>query len=508
MINKNGRSKNRDYIIHRSSKVLGISFLSLLTACGSPFKGVEKSADTAAKALGCSQFKSKVFDSMYDYLDQENQFPDMDHFHRVMGQKIEEITKEQGVNDQDKVTRLKEHVRELYEILMADYQGLEKVDSPLDQIRRLIRFEMENKSNEVHSKVNSAIQATLLKIENDVQSTGVQCVAEEVGDDGSLNANSDIYETKASSPIDVSTKLQTTTNNLFSNYYQSCRVLDLNEVDSSTKSVSGISIIGTHTDKIGKVRAISSLSSVQATHPYIKVAGSNSPSCFNVYNNPLIYDYGGSPAVSGNTINFFSNSGSGGKVLGFDCSAYVSANIALAGFKYSPGVANKPIYVRNASADFIDAKASNFQCFDNITMTPTSNILPGDIGAVRGHVIMIDSISTDPFGLNKVSSLAGCSSLDYRNFDFIISQSSPSKGGIGLNKYQVRDYMASEAQPGTKMGTLFLEMGKAACKAKFSKTNIKPASANYGFIRHKGTPECLDKRVVLQNESCVNSCWK
>ncbi len=145
------------------------------------------------------------------------------------------------------------------------------------------------------------------------------------------------------------------------------------------------------------------------------------------------------------------------------------------------------------------------QLFSGLQRSKAESIKPGDIAGVRGHVVMIDKVGTDPFGLKKISSVAQCSTISPANFDFTVTQSSPSKNGIGINKYIIKDYLAEQGSTG-KMTVLFTEMAKNACKAYFQNAAIKPASADWGIIRHNGKPECLAPRIQLANQSCVSQC--
>ena len=221
---------------------------------------------------------------------------------------------------------------------------------------------------------------------------------------------------------------------------------------------------------------------------------------------PLIYDYGGEPSVANNTLNFFQNAGDGSKTtLGIDCSAYVSSAIAAAGFRYKPGVDNKAVFVRQNSAKFISAKNSGFTCFDNITLTPSETIKPGDIAGVHGHVVMVDKVSADPFGIKKLSNISQCANISIDNFDFTISQSSPEKNGMGINKFIAKDYLAAKSFDG-KMRVLFTEMAKAQCQAYFGNKMVKPLNTEWGIIRHNGKPECLAPRIQMVSQSCVSQC--
>ena len=109
----------------------------------------------------------------------------------------------------------------------------------------------------------------------------------------------------------------------------------------------------------------------------------------------------------------------------------------------------------------------------------------------------VDRIGKDPFGLALIKNVNDCSNLNYKNFDIDIAQSSPSKNGIGINKYLLRDYL--DESP--KIRTAFEGMAEQACLAKFQNRNLKPKNSEWGFLRHKGTPDCLTTRVTLSGES-------
>ena len=289
---------------------------------------------------------------------------------------------------------------------------------------------------------------------------------------------------------------------VFATAYQSCRVLDLPEMDQSTPSVVGISRVETHPDGVGGQWLVTNLKAVQNTHYYIRGLASES-NCVDVKNNPLIYDYGGEPFTSGNTINFQRDAGTGTKALGVDCSSFISSAIAVAGLRYRPGIENKTIFIRQTSEKFIDATKSGFKCFKNITVTPQISIQVGDIVGVHGHVVTIDKVGNDPFGFKLLKSGKDYQSLNYKNFEITIAQSSYSKNGIGINKFAIKDYLAEEV----KMRTAFLGLGEQACRAHFENKNIQPKNSDWGFIRHLGTSECLAPRVIMVGESCTQKCF-
>lgn len=480
-------------------KLILISTMITTTGCMKAKTSVDESSQKAAEAIGCSDFKSKVFDSMYSYLDTEKAAPDLEEFTSSINEQIDVIAQQQKIDNQQVVGKLKKEISELYQTLIEESAALKKTKTSKEHLQTIIELEMEDQSSEENIQLNKLTAKQFSKIESTAKELDVQCSNEPT----SVNP---VTPSPSGSelPSEVVSKLGVLTgsHNVMATAYQSCQSLEISDLTAGTGSVLGIEIVGTHPDGIGSKRRISSLNEVQDTHPYIKVSGGQQSGCFNVRSNPLIYDYGGEPSISNNVIDFSKDSGTGTSVLGVDCSAYVSAAIAAGGLRYKPGVENKAVFIRQTSTKFINAKSSGFTCFNNASMTPNVSLLPGDIIGVRGHVLMIDKIGSDPFGLKRVKSISTCGSLDVNYFDFTVIQSSPSKNGIGINKYVARDYLKESS----KMYTAFMGIGKAACEAYFSGASVATPSTDYGILRHNGSASCLSPKIKMANQSCVSQC--
>lgn len=488
----------------KQSLIFGLFSTFIFWGCAPSYtKTVEQASQSISDSLGCSNVQSKVFDAFYLMIDQEQAVPSVDLIRDILNKKLDEALIKQSSHDKkEKVALLKKEVNALVDLMLA-----ETIRNPntswKEQIQKLIEYEMGDKSDLKTLSSSNQIAAksqTIRKLGEDIN---LDCVT-------TPSPTSPVAAPITQPPAPISGGSPSNKTGLiakgadmvFSTAYQSCRVLDLPEMDGSTSDVDGIIRTGTHEDGIGAKRSINDLKAVQNTHYYIRGIASESQ-CKDLRTNPLIYDYGGSPGISNNSLNFFVNSGSGTEVLGVDCSAYVSSAIAVAGLRYKPGLDNKPIYVRQTSYKFIDADTSGFACFENVTVTKDVSIKPGDIVGVKGHVLVVDKIGDDPFGLKLLKSADECNSLSYKNFDIVVSQSSPSKNGIGINKYIAKDYLAESS----KMQTAFVEMGKQACRAYFQKVSVKPKSSEWGFLRHKGTAECLAPRVTMAGESCSQKCF-
>jgi hypothetical protein len=468
----------------------------LLGALAGCSKSLEASHQQAAESindgLGCVNFKSLFMDSLYGFIEAEKAKPDVD----LLKSQLKKVFNEkQDLKDQ---ALLKATYALLDEVLDNAKTG---ALSSKELLQLLIQFEMGNQSTEFHRTQGDKIEARVNELRSLASTGGAPCAAPEAPAEPPQASEPTPVEAERPAPS-VQFALPAP---LFGAYfsmataYQSCQALSLPEMSNNTEDVVGVrkgKDIGG-----GFRREYASIPDIVRTHYYVRQQ-SYRQGCFDLTKKPLVYDYGGEPKVETSRINFFSNSGEGGSALGLDCSAFISSALASAGLRYSPGVPNKPVFIRQISENFINPKASGWKCFDQVSVAPTSNLRPGDIMGVRGHVVMVERVGEDPFGLARVSSRAGCDSLSYKNYDFAVIQSSPSKGSIGINKYAARDYLPESE----KMMTAFASYARAACLSKFDGKSYNPASSNFGLIRHNGTSSCKAPRVELANQSCISSC--
>ena len=459
---------------------------------------LKTSTEIATGGIGCENLQSKMFDSMYSYLDQEKKTPNLKDLKFFISAKIDQIAIDQKIKDLRTLEKYKIEFNQVFEIIINESRSLKEILDAKKLLRTLIEMEMQDQSTEGNVQLNVRMTQQMARVKALSQTLDLNC------QESAAPPISQFEEAQKSMTIGM--------NNVFTTAYQSCQAYNIPAITGSTPKVTGITKLSqNHPDGIGGRRVIGQLSSVQQTHPYIKVAGNvSSSTCFDVNANPLIYDYGGEPLVSNNLLNFFKNAGSGTSVLGIDCSSLISAAASAGGLRYKPGLENKAIFIRQSAEKFINAAASGFACYQNITVTPINSIKSGDIAAVYGHVVMIGRVGEDPFGFKKFTSASACNSVSSRNFDFTLVHSSATKNGMGINKYVAKDYL-NEVNPDTissveKMRTLFTSMGQAACKAYFDGNSSTPKSSEWGIIRHKGTAACLAPKIKMAGQSCVSSC--
>jgi len=288
--------------------------------------------------------------------------------------------------------------------------------------------------------------------------------------------------------------------------YQSCEAIELDALSNDDEDLDGVEVVGRHSSGRGNKREIASLSKVLRTHPYVKNFRKPTSSCVDSTAKPLIYDFGGKPHAtsdSSSTLNFFKNAGSGSKELGVDCSGYVYTALMTAGLKLSP---EKPLRARSVSR--IPARAymnpgEAMSCIQKVKAGTGTELQGGDIFASKGHIFMVVHVGDDPIGVKKALSENRCSSITYKDFDFTLMQSSPSKGAIGMNHMNAVDYLKGS----TSMRKGFEKFARLDCQNKKEGKLKTPSISEAVLTRHKMTPECVaDKNLKLDNESCVKRC--
>lgn len=470
--------------------ILSFSALLILNGCAPSVKAKSIEAEPLGvlaqdlrKTVACDNSRDQLFEAYYRAYASGR--PD--------GGKLPALMTVASGADSD----LQAELDEIHEIVAGRMKSLaierrpmaEAGESETDPILHLIRLEMRSKIDPVYDEMNEKLDRHLAKAQGLARAQGMGC-------ETSLEAEGRASQTADPHAGDAVYAARRT----MATAYQSCQVLDLPPVDNSVEDVQGV-VRAVKIDSVGWGRAYRDVALLKRTHYYHRVtrfAGS----CVSQDAKPLVYDYGGVPKiVNDRLLNLFVNVG-GGPALGIDCSAFVSTSAASAGLRYKEGKSNRAVYTRFLSRDFIDPKKSNWNCFEQVKVTDQSTIRPGDIAAYPGHVVMVDSVGEDPFGLRGVWNASQCDQLNVRGFDFVLIQSSSSKEHLGINRYSASEYLAE----GGHMAELFLKHAREACLSKFDRRSRVPSTSQAGLIRHRSTSACLAPRVELAHEDCVASC--
>ncbi|MGE3683425.1 MAG: hypothetical protein AB7G93_17010 [Bdellovibrionales bacterium] len=489
----------------------------ILTGCGSPGKSALVLASESLDNLGCKLSQSEMWNTLHRLAEDGGEYPTAPELKTALIQ----IGSERGYSGE----KFESYVNAFVDHYDGIISGIRQHLAPTDSERwkkAFAELEIGIRVTSVHDNLQKTLQASRARLALAEKDLDARCVqpdppapTDDIDPDSAppapgpsptppFMAFRTIWEQlEAAGRPEILGLKQT-----LATAYQSCDVLTLPPMTSQTASVRGVEIVGRHPQG-GQRRKIASLASVNASHYYIQGQRLAKNSCFEVRNDPMIYDFGGKPYTTSRSpaeLNMFKNGGSGEPVLGVDCSALVFSALALAGLKMDPDP-EKPLKASLVhgigSRAFKEPQSNGMRCLQKITLTRTTSLLPGDVIAINGHVVMVDDMGEDPFGLDEITRAADCNAnqISYNRFDFVIAQSSPSKGGIGINRYLAKDYL--------KESSTFREgltrYAVAACRARFGLSpNLN--SPDLSVVRHKKTKECLDQRLVATNAACVDSC--
>ncbi len=463
---------------------------------------VQSLAQGTVQNLSCDDFQTSVWDGVKDYLKTQTELPTAYALSGELKKQLADLQKDHPNWDQIQIDQLSLHLNELFSTILDEAPTGEKIDTAQALSLLLSAIDVGDRTTAFREHMVSKTRDLFQKIKSDIQSMNLSCPHAKMGEAPVAFESHQLVALQSGLPLAVFGERWA-----FATAYQSCNTLRLPAMTNQTPDVSGIEIVGTHKDKVGKKRLIGNLAQVQKSHYYIKDVQNYPQGCFNVRQNPLIYDYGGKPyttTAADSPINLFKNGGDGTSVLGIDCSGFVFTSFAVAGLKMQEGRALKASDAEAwSSYTYVEPQKNGLTCLDKITVTPTANLKAGDVVAIAGHVFMIDRVGSDPFGISKTKSVSDCSKMNANRFDFVIAQSSNSKNGLGINHYQASDYLAA------KDGVIRQGLEKYAsyaCQAYYNKRNYLPNLGTLSVVRHKGTKACMATRVKLTNESCIQSC--
>jgi len=308
--------------------------------------------------------------------------------------------------------------------------------------------------------------------------------------------------------------------NIFSQLYQNCSVLSRPTL-SATLQLKGIKVTGRHSSGAGDKRELILKDGVPvaefyANHPYLNDFATyfanegRANSCVDWTKNAPIYDFGGKPAFRDEKLNLFVNSGSGTSVLGFDCSGFVMGAALVSGRRMIESKANAPtdLLLNYGASAMKSPTGRGLSCLSYFPIQNTaaglSTLKAGDIMASNSHVIIIEEVGADPFGIKKLTSISQCNVETFQptQFDIKIIHSSSHNNGVGLARHS-----AAGIQAETFL-TALEELAIKTCKAYFDKSFQASSALASGIhlTRHRNIPSCLEAPLALSNTTCVDKC--
>lgn len=502
-----------------------ILFASLsLTACAGGARSAQMMAQTSVERLGCKTAQSDMW-TTFNAIVEENEVYPTDGDLREALVKAGQARGLSGLAFDAFVDAYVNNYR-----LTID--GIRDRFAPASEAawkKALAEMEVGIRVTEVHAELADALAASQQKLRQAALALDQTCAADESlnGKAEALESDDDLVHEKtlnANQPsrsyATVWEQLKATANPeiygshlVFATNYQSCSVLKTPPLREQTPAVKGVGKDKKKNPHNGGIlRHYASVSQIVASHPYIAGQTLAKSSCYEVRKTPPIYDFGGKPYTTSSKPSlldlFRGDGGTGSEVFGMDCSGYIFSSLAVGGLRMLTPDKSKPLKASMISgipaAAFKEPQSNGLKCLDKIKLSATSTLQPGDVAAIKGHVVMIDSVGADPFGLRLITKSADCTAnkISPENFDFVISQSSPSKGSTGLNLYVAKDYLMNES---ATYRTGFVQYAIAACKAKFGLA-ATVSSPNMSVVRHKKTPECRASAMSMTNQACVDTC--
>jgi hypothetical protein len=501
-----------------SKKVYRISIATLLIAgtfaCSVQRPWAAKDLALQAQAtVGCTNFGDELWDSLYRFLLKQTDFPSLKE-QRYEFERIFLDNRFIGLSNETK-QKIVDQLMIIYQTLTID--SLTLIDANDRNNHNLIlglltSLEMGDRTSTEKSSFQDKIRIELTQLATLTRQVGLACPTPQPTPTPESVVSNSIPDPSKPSLLNnwKATRHPAVYGGLktMATAYQSCTAGQIAPIDNLTSDLKGISIAGAHSDGIGKIRVITNLNAFIASNYYLRSYSRPTPSCFPVQRHPLIYDYGGKPSSGadiGSKLDLFTNSGTGSRELGIDCSGFIYSSLAAAGLKLKSSGRLKAIGVNGVSAKmYMNPNANGLNCFEMASFTNKESLKSGDIIASKGHVVMVESISPDPFGISDINKDADCRvpNISLEKFNFTIIQSSPSKEGIGINRMQA----ASFFKPTMDMAQGLLEHAFTACHAKFHGPLTTKIIDSTDIVRHKNSVDCIDSAIPLVNEDCAASC--
>jgi len=483
---------------------------SLLWSCGSKTSVAEEMASSALHSVTCGDSKFLLLDDLKLSLLNKTEIPsEEDIVSSFKSAWLEKFGQSLSREKNEKILFLFTAWVDALELDQLKASG--KTTS--EKVSWLSAYDVEDKTNLSVSSRLSKKQNIYRELNQQVQSLDIHCespTAEGDNPDEAKNSEGENPELETEFSRERANQKQIAWASygarlVMATAYQNCHSLLRPELSRHDPEVVGIKVTGRHPNNVGLKREITRLDLVQFTHPYLSSETSSQPQCFDTFQTPLIYDFGGKPFVSRNArnvLNFHQNAGSGTDDLGIDCSGFVFSALATMGLRLQQGRELKALDVYSWPArSYMDPDNSGLTCLSKVTSTQ-NQFDSGTLIATAGHILMVDDVSTDPLGITRASSIAQCQTLNASHFNFTVIQSSNSKNGVGINRFEASDYFQSD----NSMTSAMIEYQRAHCQAQFSGPQAFN-NARLSIVRHrKEDQRCLSPRVKLAGESCVNRC--
>lgn len=452
---------------------------------------------------GCQDFRTYVWNYIYNISSDKNKKPISYYaMKEQIATRLSSLTKDASRED---INRFALQLVFLYALVSEFLQQNEEEDNTTT----LVQFE-HGVVHQDYEEFAEKMETTVSQLEQTAKEFNKSC-PENTDHSGGTNHNDNQYAhvkwffnmKRQTHPLVYGAK------KVMSTAYQSCSVLDLPLMNNEQKT-QGVQVQSRHPSNRGYLRNISNLNQVNGSHYYLsRIYIPTHTQCLNVHASPLLYDYGGKPSTSMDSINLFQNSGSGSRqMLGVDCSGFVATAMAAAGLRLKQRMFIRPIHVKGISAWMLkNADRNERSCLEKQDISTRNPLQPGDIIASDNHVAIVDMVdeNEDSFSITGIQSSSDCHSSKIRlnRLNFSIIQSSAHNNSVGINRMHIAESLNS-------MDSNFVRglkrVASRACYKMFgmeTHTDINEIA----ILRHTiHEPSCRDREIYLERQECLQSC--
>ena len=320
---------------------------------------------------------------------------------------------------------------------------------------------------------------------------------------------------------------------IFATYYQSCESLDAPILDDQDYSNFEVVVQRKHIGSAYKRYLYrSKQEKYHENNPvfnYLKHTDPNS--CLNSFLQPPVYAYGGTASFENNMLDFLDDltkekecnysPGNGticrktkeelktfSPLSGIDCSAYISAAMAMSGYKFK--TSQSKMYQRYTTTTIHNAIYSGSKaCLKTPTLDVENPLKKGDILNVKAsHIVLVDTLGSDPLGINKTMTIRDCEDITVDDFTFSIIQSA-SAHSIGLQRSFASAYFK---RSGNYFRTNMELIAQRVCEAKYrgsSHWKVRNSSrSKFSLTRFdQSKKNCHGQKIESKQKECFNGCF-
>ncbi len=245
------------------------------------------------------------------------------------------------------------------------------------------------------------------------------------------------------------------------------------------------------------------------------------PACakFDATLKPPIYGFGAKPDFSrGRTVltrdrNEYSDGardgvleGRGAAVSAIDCSGLVDAAFAASGLKFSTDQTNPPGY---GTAQLATADRKPNSCVERAKLVFPQGLRAGDVvNLSNSHVIVIDAIGPDPFGLKRLGAKPDCGRISPTHFDFTYINSA-SYHDYGPSRVHAKFAHEEGGTAGPKIIANLERAARRMCRLQNGERFERGDSEDSDFkiLRHMSFKSgCVGTPAKLETDECLKGC--